>query len=313
MIQYLYTQEDGTLVETPTAQKGCWINVTTPSVEDLKVLASSFNVPSVFLKSALDEEESSHIDTEENMYLIIVDMPANEETPDGILYYTMPVSIIVMPDCFITITTKENNIITRFSRGKIKDVKTDHRTRFIFQMLLAVVARYLSDLKQIDKTSTSLERTLRKSMRNKELVKLLDLQKSLVYFQTSLKANELTLQKISTNRYIKLYEEDQELLEDVIIEIRQAIEMSGIYASILGNTLESCASIISNNLNIVMKILTSLTVIMAIPTMIFSFYGMNLGTAAGGLPFAQTVWIPFLIAIACTGACVWVLRKKDML
>ena len=150
-------------------------------------------------------------------------------------------------------------------------------------------------------------------MRNKELVGMLDLQKSLVYFQTSLKSNELTLQKISTNRYIRLYDDDKELLEDVMIEIKQAIEMSGIYASILGNTLESCASIISNNLNVVMKILTSLTILMAIPTMIFSFYGMNLGEAAGGLPLAQNVWMPIFISLIVTGLCGWVLKRKGML
>ncbi|HHZ06549.1 MAG TPA: magnesium transporter CorA family protein [Clostridiales bacterium] len=312
MIQYFNTVNDK-VTEVFAAEKGCWINVIAPSVEDLRTLSTEFDVPPVFLKSALDEEETSHIDNEDDMNLIIIDMPANEDTPNGVLYYTMPVSIIITTKYIITITTKDNDIITRFASGNVKGVKTDHRTRFVFQILLSVAARYLSDLKQIDKTSTTLEKNLRKSMRNKELVGMLDLQKSLVYFQTSLKSNELTLQKISTNRYIRLYDDDKELLEDVMIEIKQAIEMSGIYASILGNTLESCASIISNNLNVVMKILTSLTILMAIPTMIFSFYGMNLGEAAGGLPLAQNVWMPIFISLIVTGLCGWVLKRKGML
>lgn len=312
MIQFLNTVNGG-MTQVDTAEKDCWVRVTEPNIDDLKFLSNCLDVPSVFLKSALDEEETSHIDSEDGMTLIIIDMPMAEANGENIIYYTTPVSIIIMPSNIITITSVASTVLSRFAEGSVKGVRTDRRTRFVFQLLLSVSARFLTDLKQIDKRSNALEQQLRKSMRNKELINLLDLQKSLVYFQTSLKSNEMTLQKIATNRYIQLYEEDKDLLEDVIIEIKQAIEMAGIYSSILANTLESSASIISNNLNIVMKILTSLTILMAIPTMIFSFYGMNLGSAAGGLPWAETVWIPILISLLITGSAALFLKRHGML
>lgn len=312
MIQFFNTVDER-ILPTEDLEIGGWARVTAPDTDDLKFLSSELEVPSVFLKSALDEEETSHLDSEDDMTLIIIDMPMTERNGTEISYYTTPVSIIIMPTCIITITSCESTLLSRLADGAVKGVRTDRRTRFVFQLLLSVSARFLNDLKQIDKRSNALEQVLRKSMRNKELISLLDLQKSLVYFQTSLKSNEMTLQKIATNRYIKLYEEDKDLLEDVIIEIKQAIEMAGIYSSILANTLESSASIISNNLNIVMKILTSLTILMAIPTMIFSFYGMNLGSAAGGLPLAETVWIPVLSSLLITGSAAVLLKRHGML
>ena len=153
-----------------------------------------------------------------------------------------------------------------------------------------------------------MEKQLHKSMRNKELFQLLELQKSLVYFSTSLKSNEVTLDKILRGRVLKLYEEDQDLLEDVLVEIKQAIEMCGIYSSILSGTMDAFASVISNNLNIVMKVLTSITIVMAIPTIIFSFYGMNVD----GLPFASNIWFPIALSLAAVAITGFALYKKDM-
>ena len=172
-----------------------------------------------------------------------------------------------------------------------------------------IATRYLTYLKQIDKISSYTEQQLHKSMRNKELIQLLGLEKSLVYFSTSLKGNEVTLEKILRGRIIKLYEEDQDLLEDVLVEVKQAIEMCNIYTSILSGTMDAFASVISNNLNIVMKILASVTIVMSIPTIVSSFYGMNIG---GGMPLDQFWWFPVALSIALAIGAAVILVKKDM-
>ncbi len=290
----------------------CWINVVAPDAKEQEELETRFETPPEFLKAAMDEEESSRIDKEDGHTLIIIDVPYVDKSNGNIIYTTMPVSIIMNERYIMTISLKDNPVLQEFSEGIVKNVNTNHRTQFVLYIMLRMSTRFLQYLKQIDKQSGYLEAQLRKSMRNRELIQLMDLQKSLVYFQTSLKPDEITLEKILRGRYIKLYDEDQELLEDVLIEIKQAIEMSNIYLSILSGTMDTFASVISNNLNIVMKVLTSITIVMAIPTMIFSFYGMNIGDFSGGLPGAATVWIPLGLALAITLIAGIILYRKDM-
>lgn len=175
--------------------------------------------------------------------------------------------------------------------------------------MLRVAQRFLQFLKQIDKLSSSLERQLRKSMKNKELINLLDVEKSLVYFSTSLKSDETTLEKLMRGKYIKLYEEDQDLLEDVLIEIKQSIEMSSIYLNILSGTMDAFASVISNNLNIVMKVLASVTIVISIPNIIAGFYGMNVQ----GLPLSEFFWFPILLSGIVMGVVALILHKRGMM
>jgi magnesium transporter len=174
--------------------------------------------------------------------------------------------------------------------------------------MLRVATRFLQHLKQIDKISIQLEKQLRKSMKNKELIQLLDLQKSLVYFSTSLKSDETTIEKMMRGRYIKMYEDDQDILEDVLIEIKQAVEMSNIYLNVLSGTMDAFASVISNNLNIVMKILASITIVISIPNIIAGFYGMNVS----GLPFSQFFWFPVVLSVVLMAGVGYLLYKKDM-
>ncbi len=175
--------------------------------------------------------------------------------------------------------------------------------------MLRVAQRFLQFLKQIDKLSSSLEKQLRKSMKNKELINLLDVEKSLVYFSTSLKSDETTLEKLMRGKYIKLYEDDQDLLEDVLIEIKQSIEMSSIYLNILSGTMDAFASVISNNLNIVMKVLASVTIVISIPNIIAGFYGMNVE----GLPLSQFFWFPILLSGIIMAVVAFILHKRDMM
>jgi magnesium transporter len=290
-------------------EPGCWISLQNPSRQEVDDIIEALDVDAGFINSGLDEEETSRVEVEEGQTLIVVDVPLAQKEDEAVIYSTIPMAVILTKENIITVCLKETSVIKEFSAGLIKNVETRFKTSFVLMLFLKIASRYLQYLKQIDKISSYVERQLHQSMRNKELIQLLDLEKSLVYFSTSLKANEVTFEKIQRGRILKLYDEDQDLLEDVLIEIKQAIEMSNIYSNILSGTMDAFASIISNNLNIVMKILTSITILMAVPTMIASFYGMNVE----GLPLSRFFYFPVVIALVITGLVAFLLHKKGML
>ena len=298
----------GKMTKLDQVEDGCWVNLTYPSENELNTVAATLSVEPTFLRAALDEEETSRIDTEDGQTLIIIDVPAVEKD-DAVVYSTLPLGIIVTEKHIITVCLKESSIIKDFQDGLVKNAETQKRTRFILFMLLQVAKRFLQYLKQIDKIYNYMEHQLYKSQRNKELIQLLDLEKSLVYFNTSLKANEVTLEKILRGRIITLYEEDHDLLEDVLIEVRQAIEMANIYSSIISGMMDAFASVISNNLNVTMKVLSSITILLAIPNIIFGFYCMNITT---GLTMDQFWWIPLLITGGIIGIVAIILKKMDL-
>lgn len=311
MIQYFQTI-NGVIQPIEAAEKNCWINMIAPSEAEIDQISGMLHIDRGLLRAAMDEEESSHIDVEEeDQILVIVDIPIATEEDGAVIYSTLPLGIVYTAEHIITVCLKENSILQEFAIGKVRNVQTALKTRFIWQILYKVSVRFLQYLKQIDKISKDMERQLHRSMKNKELIQLLDLEKSLVYFSTSLKANESTIKKLSRGRIIKLYEEDEDLLDDVLIEVGQAIEMCNIYSSILSGTMDAFASIISNNLNIVMKFLTSVTIVMSVPTMIASFYGMNVE----GLPFAHSpiaFWIIIAIAAVVSGLAAFFLNRHKM-
>ncbi len=305
MIKY-YKTENNSIVEIDAAEPGCWVSVIAPDEHEISRIISDFELDAGFVRSALDEEESARIETEDDQTLVIIDYPIAEKSPEeeNMNYYTMPMGIILTNSYVVTISLRDNTIISEMTSGVVKNLQTHLKTRFILMMLLRIAARYLQYLKQIDKISYHTEKNLHKSMKNEELIQMLGLEKSLVYFSTSLKSNEVVLEKILRGRIIKLYEEDQDLLEDVLIEIKQAIEMANIYSSILSGMMDAFASVISNNVNVVMKRLTIITIIMAIPTIIFSYYGMNMGV----YPIPGT-WFPLVLAIIATAAAALILLK----
>jgi len=305
MIHFYQTQDNSVRsLETPVP--GCWISVVDPTAQEVQQLIEGYGLDSGFVRSSLDEEESSRIEREDDQTLIIVDTAMSEiQTEETILFYTVPLGIIITQDYVFTISLKHNQVLQDMADGVVKGVQTRMKTRFVMQLLLRITAIYLQDLKQIDKTSYVMEQKLSSAMKNKELIQMLELEKSLVYFSTSLKANEVTIEKLLRGRTIKLYDEDQDLLEDVLIEVRQAIEMSNIYSGIISSMVEAFGSVISNNLNIVMWRLTVVTIIMSIPTMIFSFYGMN----TAHLPVPDT-WFPTLISVLITLIVSYVMLKQ---
>ena len=305
----IYLTVEDHLNEINTFEKGCWVHLQNPTREEIDGINARFALDPTYIQSALDEEESARIERDGDQTLIIVDTPAMERDETGVVYSTLPMGIIVTEKHIVTVCLKETSVVRDLQDGLVKDVRTQQRTRFILNILLLVAKRYLQYLKQIDKTYNYMERQLYKSQRNKELIQLLDLEKSLVYFNTSLKANEVTLEKILRGRIVTLYEEDHDLLEDVLIEVRQAIEMAQIYSSIISGMMDAFASVISNNLNVIMKVLTSITILMTVPNIIFGYFGMNI---TGGLPLDQFWWVPLLMSVAIIVVLAIILKKKDL-
>lgn len=295
-------------------KKGNWINLVAPSEEEIKEVCENVKIQDDFIRYALDFEEKARIDVEEDEQttLFVIDVPIREKEDENIVYSTMPIGIIlVRDDYFITVSIRKNDIIQGFTKGNMKNVTTYKKSRFLLQILYTNSSYYLNLLKKINKETEIAESDLKNSMRNKELLKLLSLEKSLVYFTTSLKSNESVMEKTMRGKIIRLYEEDEDLLEDAIIENRQSIEMAKIYSDILNGTMDAYASIISNNLNRVMKVLTSITIILSVPTMIASYWGMNVPVPLQYNPFGFLIiiGISILISIVVT----WWLNKQNML
>lgn len=298
------------LIRINDIEEHAWINLTAPTEEELKEVSSRLDIEMDFLKAALDEEERARIETDNGQTLVVVDTPVVERDGKSIIYSTIPLGIILVKHYIVTVCLRENTILDEFSCNAVKSFLTQYRTRFVLQLLYRNSIRFLTYLKHIDKLSNKYETDLHRSMKNKELFQMLRLEKSLVYFSTSLKANEGVLEKLSRQERVKKYPEDAELLEDVIIENKQAIEMTNIYSNILSGTMDAFASVISNNLNIVMKILTSVTIVLAIPTLVSSFFGMNVA-----MPLDQQSPWSFLIVVGiavvlCAVATIILFKKK---
>ncbi len=307
MLSY-YKSVDERMTRLSACEPGCWIDCVAPDDGEVNSLITGFGIEPDFFRAAMDEEESSHIDHENDNTLIVIDVPLVEKKGKDILYSTMPLGIILTEKNVITVSIKENSVVEEFAQGLVRGVQTNLKTRFVLLIMLRVATRYLQYLKQIDKISNHVETELRRSTKNAELLQLLDIEKSLVYFSSSLKGNEITLEKIMRGRVIKLYEDDQDLLEDVLIEVRQAIEMSGIYLNILSGTMDAFSSVISNNHNTVLKRLVSVTLLIGVPAVVSGFYGMNVGN----VPLAN-FWFPVALSAVLMAGGVFALKRRKML
>jgi len=299
------------IVTIDTFEDGSWINLINPTESELSRLSTTLGVDIDMLKAPLDEEESARIENEEGQLLIVVDIPIIEKEGRMNVYTTIPLGIILFKQYIITVCLRNDTLLSDFVNNRVKTFFTQYKTRFILQVLYKNATRYLQYLRHIDKISSRIEQDLHKSTKNKELIQMLKLQKSLVYFSTSLKSNELVLEKLLKHEYLRKYPSDADLLEDVIIENKQAIEMATIYSGILSGMMDAFASVISNNLNIVMKVLTTITILMAIPTMFASFYGMNVIN----IPFAQSpygFWIVLGTSVVTAGIVGFILAKKNL-
>ena len=309
---YNTNMETDKIEQVEEIKKGVWINLVNPSDAEIKRVCTEINIEEDFLRYPLDYEEQARIDIEDNMTLFIIDVPIIEDIQDDTTYTTMPLGVIIVEDDYIiTVSLKRNKIIDTFEKGKIKGFYTYKKTRFLLQILYLNSACYLDNLKKINKEQEATVFLLQQSMKNRDLIQLLNLQNSLIYITTSLKSNEIVMEKTLRGKVLKMYEEDEDILEDAIIENRQAIEMSKTYSDILTSTMDAYASIISNNLNGVMKFLTSLTILISVPTLIASIWGMNVELPFGASKFGFEILIGISVFVALI-AFLW-LKKKDMI
>ena len=301
---------NGQLETCNSIEEGVWIHLQKPNIQEITQITAHFDIDSSGIYAALDEEERARIEQEDDYTLILVDVPVIEESHNNEFYATIPFGIILHQNAVITICLKEPPFLQDFLHARVKGFHTTKHTRIVLQLLYKIASSYLRFLRMIDKRSVQIEQILHKSLKNKELIQLLDLEKSLVYFTTSLRSNEVVLERMLRMDTIKHYPDDQDLLEDVIIENKQAIEMSNIYSNILSGTMDAYASVISNNLNMVMKFLTSVTIIMAIPTMVASFFGMNVP-----MPFSthnNAFFVIMLISFTISSIIGLIMFKKKL-
>ena len=297
--------------EVETLEPGTWINLVNPSQSESMEIASAFNIDIADLRAPLDAEEMSRMTIEDDYTLIIVDVPIKEERNNQTYYVTIPLGIILTEEAIITTCLEKLPLLDIFIHRRLRNFYTF--MRFIFQILYRNAELYLSALRTLDRKSEQIESQLHKSTRNEELIELMELEKTIVYFKASLKTNERVIKKLtSATSNIKKYLEDEDLLEDTLIETQQAIEMADIYGNILHSMTDTFASIISNNQNNIMKTLAMVTIVMSIPTMIFSAYGMNFKDnelPLNGEPNA--FWLIIFIAFAMTGSLVvYLIHKK---
>lgn len=282
----VYRLRDHSIVPADRIDRNCWVNIVNPAKDDLPLLAKHFKIPLDFLTASLDIDETARIETEDNTTLIIIKVPFFDEHNPDVLYFTLPIGLILSNGILITVCSREVGIIRDFIAGRVKKTTTLTGGRFILQIIFRATQVYLQYLKQINNAANMIQKKLELESKNKQLIKLLNIEKSLVYFTTSLKTNALMLERLQRLSIIRQDTEQEDLFEDIVIETRQALEMSNIYSDILSGMMDAFASVISNNLNIVLKLLTSITIIMMIPNIITSFYGMNVGLPFQRHPFA---------------------------
>ncbi|MEG2310378.1 MAG: magnesium transporter CorA family protein [Clostridia bacterium] len=292
--------------------KGCWINMVKPTEDEIQSVCQNIDIDSRILRYPLDIAEKAHIDIEDDSVLIVVDSPATEMKNEEKVYTTLPLGmILVRDDIFITISQVKINVVEVILSKKITKIDTCKKSRFVFQILYDMAQDYIRYLTYINQDLEMFEDHMSKTMKNKELLKIMNFEKSMIYFNASVKANQVVLEKLNRGKAIKLYEDDEDILEDTLIENRQAIEMIQTYSEILNGIVDIFGTMVSNNLNIVMKFLTSITIIIALPTMIASFIGMNVV-----FPFPTnniSFWVIMIISVLVTLiATIW-LKKKDML
>ena len=288
--------------ELTAIEEKCWIDLVDPTDEEVEQVKEETGIPEEMIKAALDEEETARSEVDEGNTIFIVDIPILEENDDSYTYTTIPMSVIYNSRFIVTVTLKENSIIKELVSGRIKDNITDRPVKFLLNFLYRNASKFLQYLKQIDKTSHRVQAELHRSMKNKELIQLLDLENSLVYFSTSLAANEKLFDKIDKIEQVQKNEDYMDLFEDLLIENKQAIEMCNIYRDILSGTMDAFASVISNNVNIVMKMLTVVTIIITIPTLIGSLWGMNVPVPFRDDKYGFWIVLGIAILLSVTGA-----------
>jgi len=310
MISIYRSTPDGVIaIDQPV--DGCWIHLTSPDTEEIARVETGYGIPREFLTYPLDLDEMARTEKEEGAVLVILRVPRHEGPSSDIPFTTVPLGIILTEKAVVTVSAQESEVLRGMSNGKLRGISTAKRNRFLLHLFLLTAQQYLVDLRAINKAVDALEDKLQASLRNREVLELLKYQKSLTYFTTALKANQLMMDRLQKGQMFKMFPDDEDLLEDALTEIGQAIEMTNISSGILSQMMDAFASIISNNLNAVMKFLASVTIILALPTLVASIYGMNVSLPLSGHPSA--FWGVLGFAVVVSLLVVVIFWRRDWL
>ena len=313
MVKY-YRTDDRKIHEEPTIQDGVWVQMVNPSVAEGQMVADALDMDVEDVLAALDEEESSRIELQDGYTLILVDIASIEIRHEKESYTTIPVCILITWGEIVTVCTEDTPVLQAFLNNRVREFSTKKKLRFVYQILYRIAVLYQSDLRIIDKMRTEIEERVGDDTEEVDLIALHELESTLVYFATSLRANGVVLDRLTRYKRLEQYPEDKELLGDVIVENKQAIEMTGIYRDIINGTRELMSTVIDNRLNNVMKTLTIITHIMSIPTVISGIYGMNVSSK--WVPLATTAHGFMIIIGVMVVICVLILillKKKRIL
>ena len=308
----ILSSASGALTAQDTITPGCWIRLMMPTEEEITTVSESLGLDSADLKVLLDEEELPRIEHEEQYTLVLVDTPYKQNGEDITSYQTIPAAFVILKHCILTISLRRNPILDKFASGKIRNFETGKPYRFLLQFLYANAGLFVQNLRLIDKKTLEIEKHLKRATKNEELFQVLNLSKSLVYITNSLKGNTSVLEKFSRLSAASdiLSPADRDLLDDTIIENRQAFEMAQNYSATISSTMGTFASIISNNVNGIMKIFTFATVLLTVPMMIAGFFGMNVL-----VPFAEDVqsfWVIIITSLAVSAAAMVLVYRVFM-
>ncbi len=309
----IYEIIDKKLALTNVVKPKCWIDLINPTEEEIKMVINSTNIDKDIIIKLLDKEELPRVEKRKEETLIVLDTPFLEDKNHKHKYKTNPLGIIISEKGYLlTISLKEQPFLDYFKNSEIADFKTKTKTSFILQLFIMIASIYQKELTSINEYIDNQEKVLLKSTNNKQLVNLLNVEKTLVYFITSLKSNEIALEKVAKGTIIPIEDDNLNLLDDALIETKQAIEMASIYREILSSMTDTYATIISNNLNDIMKFLASITIVFSIPTMVASFIGMNVPLGKIGTSSNSFILIIF-VSILLSLIIAFILKKKNML
>jgi len=307
----IYRSTPNGVVTVDQPVEGCWIHLTSPNAEEIARVETAYSIPREFLTYPLDIDEMARTEKEEGAVLVILRVPRHEAPGADVPFTTVPLGIILTEKAVVTVSAQESEVLRGMSNGKLRGISTAKRNRFLLHLFLLTAQQYLVDLRAINKAVDALEDRLQASLRNREVLEMLKYQKSLTYFTTALKANQLMMDRLQKGQMFNMFPDDEDLLEDALTEIGQAIEMTNISSGILSQMMDAFASIISNNLNVVMKFLASITIILALPTLVASIYGMNVNLPLAAHPSA--FWLVLSFAVVVSLLVVMIFWRRDWL
>jgi magnesium transporter len=305
----IYKTINKRLEQIPSPEPGCWVNVVEPTPEELAFICKTLPFTEEYINDPLDVDEKARAERDEDILFTLIKIPHFQGKKDDTPFMTIPLGVIMNSEYIVTVTNEENVIIQEFENNRVKGLNTLKHYRFLLQILLKTAAKFLMHLREINKTVDAIEDKLEVSMHNKDIFELLKYQKVLIYYTTALKSNDLMMARLNRLQLLRTYEEDEELFQDVVTEFQQAIEMTNIANNILLQMTNAYASIINNNMNTIIKTLTLITIALYVPTLIASFFGMNVPNTFEEAPYAFVIIIFMSLMMSATLMYVFARRK----